>query len=69
MPLIGLGFVAAICLAVVVHKQWSQREHLRYPIAEVAGEFIAGGLFWMVVGLIYYIATGDQPKKFMIFPS
>ena len=42
LPFIGMGFIAAICLAVVVHKQWSQREHLRYPIAEVAASFIEG---------------------------
>ena len=28
-----LGF-ASICLGLIVHRQWSQRERLRYPIAE-----------------------------------
>jgi hypothetical protein len=34
MPLIFLCGAASICLAMVVHRQWSHREHLRYPIAE-----------------------------------
>lgn len=34
LPLIALCGMASICLALVVHRQWSQREHLRYPIAE-----------------------------------
>ncbi len=34
----------------------------------IAGEMI-GGLVPMVVSLIYYLLTGDQPKQFMIMPG
>jgi len=42
VPLIGLSFISGICLVVVVHRQWSQRERLRYPLAYVASEMIDG---------------------------
>lgn len=42
MPLIALGFIAAICAAVVVHRQWAHRERLRYPVAEFASEILRG---------------------------
>ena len=42
LPLIGLSFVAGICLVMVVHTQWSNRERLRYPIAYVTSEIIGG---------------------------
>jgi len=59
LPLMVLGFVATLCLALIVHRQWCYHEHLRYPMAEVAGELIGGngddpfgpifrrGLFWL----------------------
>ncbi len=40
LPLIALGFTASICLALILHRQWADREHLRYPIAAVAGELM-----------------------------
>ena len=45
LPLVVMGFVASICLMLILHPQWAHREHLRYPIAEVAGMLIgqAGG--------------------------
>jgi len=42
VPLLGMSFIAAICLAVVVHPQWVHRERLRYPLAEFAGRLIGG---------------------------
>jgi hypothetical protein len=33
--------VASICLALIVHRQWSTRERLRYPIAEFANMMLA----------------------------
>lgn len=52
VPLVALGFVATICLAVVLHRQWSRRERLRYPLAEFAASLTGGGtplrrrVFW-----------------------
>ena len=42
LPMLGLSFVAAICLAVVVHGQWAHRERLRYPVAALASELVGG---------------------------
>ncbi|HUS48423.1 MAG TPA: DUF6785 family protein, partial [Phycisphaerae bacterium] len=35
LPLVMLAFVAMICMALIVHRQWAYREHLQYPMAEV----------------------------------
>lgn len=40
IPLIVLGFIASICVAVIIHRQWAYREHLRYPMAEVTNMLI-----------------------------
>ena len=64
--LLGLIFVGGICAAVVVHRQWSRREHLTYPIAVFAGELLgneqAGGvtifrrkIFWVGLGVSFLI--------------
>jgi len=42
LSLLALSFIAGIGLVLVVHKQWSQRERLRYPIALFASELVAG---------------------------
>lgn len=42
-PLLAMSFIATICLAVVVHVQWSRHERLRYPLAEFASSLIAAG--------------------------
>lgn len=34
----------------------------------VAGEML-GGLIPMIIGLVYYLITGEPPKKFTIFPT
>ncbi len=34
--LIGLFMLASVCLSVVVHRQWADKERLRYPLAEIA---------------------------------
>ena len=38
--LLALIFIAVLCGALVVHRQWSRREHLAYPIATLAEELI-----------------------------
>ena len=42
LPLVMLAFVAMICLVLIVHRQWAYREHLQYPMAEVASQHIHG---------------------------
>ncbi|HUU60647.1 MAG TPA: DUF6785 family protein, partial [Phycisphaerae bacterium] len=41
-PLLSLSFIAGIALVLLVHKQWSQRERLRYPLAEMVCELYSG---------------------------
>jgi len=40
VPLLVLLAVSATCVALIVHRQWSRRERLRYPIAEFATSLI-----------------------------
>lgn len=39
-PLLGMLLLAMVCLALVLHPQWSQHELLRYPIAQFASTLI-----------------------------
>ena len=67
LPLIVLLAVAMICLGLVVHRQWSQAERLRYPIADIATTLLAQdpdrataplfrtGMFWWGLGLVLFI--------------
>ena len=67
VPLLVLMAVASSCLALVVHRQWSRRERLRYPIAEFATSLIereghraVGGifrrrLFWIALAIVLAI--------------
>lgn len=34
MPMVFLAALASVCLALIVHRQWSEHEHLAYPIAD-----------------------------------
>jgi hypothetical protein len=36
LPLIGLTAIAVVCVSLIVHRQWSSNERLRYPIASFA---------------------------------
>jgi len=40
MPLLATLGVAVICLSLIVHRQWSRNERLRYPIAAFAGSLL-----------------------------
>jgi len=46
---LGLNFIAGLAAVIVVHRQWSQREHLAYPIATITNELLEpspeGGAF------------------------
>ncbi len=37
---LSLTFIASICAIVIVHRQWSKREHLAYPIAAFTEELL-----------------------------
>jgi len=52
LPLLVLAAVASICLCLIVHRQWTRHERLRYLLAEVTGTLLdrpedraVGGLF------------------------
>ncbi|HAU36583.1 MAG TPA: hypothetical protein DCX07_02560 [Phycisphaerales bacterium] len=40
IPLVLLMGVASICLSLIVHRQWTSLERLRYPIAEFANSLL-----------------------------
>jgi hypothetical protein len=42
VPLVVTCFIGVIALSVVLHRQWSQHERLRYPIAQVASTLTQG---------------------------
>jgi len=42
IPLLSLAGVCMGSLSLIVHRQWSERERLRYPIAEVATALLSG---------------------------
>jgi len=69
MPLMVLLAVASVCLILVVHRQWSEHERLRYPIADfttslvergpgqVVGSIFRSKLFWLGLGIVLFIRT------------
>jgi hypothetical protein len=42
LPLIALAGVCMTCMSIIVHRQWYERERLRYPIAQFAGAMLSG---------------------------
>lgn len=62
IPIAILSFVCFACLSLILHKQWSEHEHLSYPIAEFVSSMMVPGkksampdvfrnkLFW--IGLV-----------------
>jgi len=64
LPMLATLGVAVICLSLVVHRQWSRNERLRYPIAAFAGSLLgendSGGvnpifrdrIFWLGVACV-----------------
>ena len=67
VPLIVLVAAASVCLTLVVHRQWSDHEHLRYPIAEFTTSLLQRGpgsslgavfrsrTFWIGLGVVLFI--------------
>ncbi|MFA6134767.1 MAG: DUF6785 family protein [Phycisphaerae bacterium] len=79
LPLVLLCALAVICLSVVVHPQWADREKLRYPIAELStllmaqedgsliGPLFRNKLFW--VGAITVLAIRLCNLLYLWFPE
>jgi len=71
LPLVFLGMVCYGCLGIILHKQWSQHEHLAYPIAdfvasvmgredhEAATAVVRNRLFWIGLGLVLLIRVNN----------
>ncbi len=71
VPLVVLMAVAAVCLALIFHRQWSVAERLRYPIAEIASGFMQqdrsraspslfrSSAFWWGLGIILFIRVSN----------
>jgi len=67
VPLVVLMAIAAICLALIFHRQWSKAERLRYPIVEVANAFMQQdpgrasaslfhtGAFWWGLAIVLFV--------------
>ena len=64
LPLALLLWIGLIGLALVVHRQWSEHEHLRYPLAEFSNALLpepgkrwanvfGDRLFWIGLGLVF----------------
>jgi hypothetical protein len=62
-----LGFIVKF---LVVRLGGSAAYNAAKPamIGLIVGE-VAGAFLWMIVGLIYHLATGQTPPKYMIFPG
>jgi len=67
IPMVVLLAIAVICLGLIVHRQWTTAERLRYPIADVASSLIGQdpdrmwsplfrrGVFWTGLSLVLFI--------------
>jgi len=67
MPMVLLSGVSAVCLALIVHRQWSGNERLRYPIATFAESLLErdegrafatifrSNAFWIGLGILLAI--------------
>ena len=73
MPLVGLLAVIMVCIGLIVHRQWSQHERLRYPIPDTisllthqdpgraTGPVLRSRLFWigLAVVLAIHLVNGN----------
>ncbi len=76
LPVTVLFTLSAICIGMIVHQQWSKHERLRYPLAEVAGEFLnvnesglpklmKSGAFWWGLAIIFFIRANNGVAAWM----
>jgi len=73
----SLSFIAGICSAVIVHRQWSKREHLSYPIVTFANELITSEPnrpfnpifrqwpFWIGMGISLFVLMTNALKTWI----
>jgi hypothetical protein len=71
MPMVALMAIAVICLGLILHRQWTVNERLRYPIAEIATTLMDQSpgratpsvfrtpTFWWGLGLILFIRLNN----------
>ena len=71
LPMVFLVTVASVALGLIVHRQWSQHEHLQYPIAQFTnalierepdraiGPIFRNGLFWVGFGIFFLIRLNN----------
>lgn len=74
-PMLALMTVAVICLSLVVHRQWTAHERLRYPIADFATTLLSrpegsavppvfrNKLFWIGAGVVVAIHVVNGLNK------
>ena len=43
LPLLAMGVLGSVCLALILHRQWSHHERLSYPIAELTNALLDRG--------------------------
>ncbi|HMP71757.1 MAG TPA: hypothetical protein PKE55_00690 [Kiritimatiellia bacterium] len=66
LPIILSLWIALVCLALVVHRQWADHEHLPYPIVTFTksllpeengdrGPILSSKLFWLALGAVFAI--------------
>jgi len=74
MPLVLLSVTSMLCLGLIVHRQWTRRERLRYPIADFTTTMISGRtpegqaplfrhkLFWIGLAIVLgiHVINGIQ---------
>jgi hypothetical protein len=70
IPLIALLWIGLIGLSLVVHRQWSEHERLRYPLATFSNALLpepgkrwaavlGDRLFWIGAGLVFLIHSNN----------
>ena len=85
LPLALLLWIGLIGLALVVHRQWSEHEHLRYPLAAFSNALLpepgqrwatvfGDRLFWIAAGIVFLIHFNNYlavwfPDFLVTFPT
>jgi uncharacterized protein DUF6785/uncharacterized protein DUF6784 len=77
VPMIALLHIACIALVLIVHRQWSHRERLPYPIATFATELLTGTdgsgwpdlffckRFWLGFAVVFGIMFLDRLRGYV----
>ncbi|OGV87274.1 MAG: hypothetical protein A3K19_13250 [Lentisphaerae bacterium RIFOXYB12_FULL_65_16] len=71
MPMVLLTAICSVCMALIVHRQWSSHELLRYPIAEFTTTLLErdeekafpavfyNQVFWLGLGIVLLIRVNN----------